>query len=243
MDMKISGSGQIAPGDYENIKISGSGALSGLVRCQSFSISGSASGEELHCRDEMKVSGSCKFTKDVHCGSLGISGAFSCGGNLTVDEKIRCSGGGKVHGSIKGSSIKISGGISAGGDVEAETVTVSGRINCTGLLNAEEIVIKFSGGMELGSIGGSKVLICPERQSKNIVQRLPLLASLLPGIANTVVVKQSIEADTIALENIRTPRVSGRIVAIGEGCEIDLVQYSEQLEISPKAKVGRTEKI
>ena len=55
--------------------------------------------------------------------------------------------------------------------------------------------------------------------------------------------KNAIEADTIALENVKTPRVSGRIVAIGEDCEIDLVQYSEEIEISPKAKVGRTEKI
>ena len=30
---------------------------------------------------------------------------------------------------------------------------------------------------------------------------------------------------------------------IGEGCEIELLQYSENAEISPKAKIGRCEKI
>ena len=55
--------------------------------------------------------------------------------------------------------------------------------------------------------------------------------------------KNSVEGDDIALEGVTAPRVSGRVVAIGEGCEIDLVQYSEQVEISPEAKVGRTEKI
>ena len=54
---------------------------------------------------------------------------------------------------------------------------------------------------------------------------------------------RAIEADTVALENVRAPRVSGRVVAIGEDCEIELVQYSEQIEISPRAKVGRTEKL
>jgi hypothetical protein len=33
------------------------------------------------------------------------------------------------------------------------------------------------------------------------------------------------------------------VVAIGAGCVIELVQYSEQVEISPEAKVGRTERI
>lgn len=242
MDMRISGSGQIAAGEYDNIRISGSGRCSGLVRCASFHASGSASGETLECKNELKVSGSCGFDKDVRCGSLGVSGAFSCGGNLTAEQKVHCSGGAKVTGTVKCSELQVSGGITAGGDIEAETVKVSGKINCGGLLNAEEINICSSGNMEIGTIGGSKVVIYLERSAKRI-ERLPLLSSLIHFSGGAVRVKNAIEADTIALENVKTPRVSGRIVAIGEDCEIDLVQYSEEIEISPKAKVGRTEKI
>ena len=36
---------------------------------------------------------------------------------------------------------------------------------------------------------------------------------------------------------------TGRYIMIGEGCDIDLVQYSENIEISPKAKVKKCEKI
>lgn len=242
MDMRISGSGQITPGEYENIRISGSGRLSGLVRCTSFHASGSAHGDEIDCKNELKVSGSCSFDKDVHCGSLGVSGAFSCGGNVTARQRLHCSGGAKVTGSIKCGELQASGGISAGSDVEAETVKIGGKINCGGLLNAEEINICSSGSMEIGSIGGSKVVIYLDKGSKRI-ERLPLLSSLIHFSGGGVRVKNAIEADTIALENVKTPRVSGRIVAIGEDCEIDLVQYSEELEVSPKAKVGRTEKI
>ena len=158
MDMRISGSGQIAAGEYDNIRISGSGRCSGLVRCASFHASGSASGETLECKNELKVSGSCGFDKDVRCGSLGVSGAFSCGGNLTAEQKVHCSGGAKVTGTVKCSELQVSGGITAGGDIEAETVKVSGKINCGGLLNAEEINICSSGNMEIGTIGGSKVV-------------------------------------------------------------------------------------
>lgn len=242
MDMRISGSGQIAAGEYDNIRISGSGRCRGLVRCASFHAYGSASGETLECKNELKVSGSCGFDKDVRCGSLGVSGAFSCGGNLTAEQKVHCSGGTKVSGNIKCGELHISGGITVGGDVEAEMVKVSGKINCEGLLNAEEIKICSSGNMEIGTIGGSKVVIYPEHREKWI-ERLPFLSSIFHFSSSTVRVKNAIEADTIALENVKTPRVSGRIVAIGEDCEIDLVQYSEEIEISPKAKVGRTEKI
>jgi len=231
MDMRISGSGQIAAGEYDNIRISGSGRCSGLVRCVSFHASGSASGEALECKNELRVSGSCGFDKDVRCGS-----------SLTAEQKVHCSGGAKVSGDIKCGELHISGSITAGGDVEAEVVKVSGKINCGGLLNAEEINICSSGNMEIGTIGGSKVVIYLERSAKRI-ERLPLLSSLIHFSGGAVRVKNAIEADTIALENVKTPRVSGRIVAIGEDCEIDLVQYSEEIEISPKAKVGRTEKI
>ena len=70
-----------------------------------------------------------------------------------------------------------------------------------------------------------------------------MFSSLATAADGIVRVKNSVEGDDIALEGVTVPRVSGRVVAIGEGCEIDLVQYSEQVEISPEAKVGRTEKI
>ena len=69
------------------------------------------------------------------------------------------------------------------------------------------------------------------------------LFSALKGGSGMIFVENSIEGDNVALENVKVPRVSGRVVAIGEDCEIELVQYSDQVEISPKAKVGRTEKI
>jgi hypothetical protein len=58
-----------------------------------------------------------------------------------------------------------------------------------------------------------------------------------------VSVSGSVEGDDIALEGVTCPRVTGRIVAIGAGCHVDLVQYSEKIEVSPDAKVGRTEQI
>jgi len=242
MDMSISGAGRIAPGEYENIHISGSGKLSGLVRCASLHASGAAHGEELDCKNELAASGSCSFDRDIRCGSLRASGSFRCGGNATVREKLRCSGSARISGNIRCGELKVSGSLSAENDIEAEAVNVSGSLNCKGLLNAEEIYICTWEGMEIGSVGGSNVVMCLDKNKKT-AKRLPLLASLIPSFSGCIRILGAIEADTVALENVKAPRVSGRVVAIGEDCEIELVQYSEQIEISPRAKVGRTEKL
>ncbi len=241
MNMHISGSRKIPSGEYEKISVSGSGRLHGLVRCESFFTSGSSSGESIECADNFKISGSSSFSGNVSAGYIGISGSFSCG-ELASSGKISVSGSAKCAGNIKCDLLSVSGSIKVGDGVEAEKVKIGGVINCAGLLNAENIEIKFDRGMNIGSIGGSRIAIIREKKRK-IGERLPLLSSLVKKINGNVCVDGSIEGDEIALEAVTCPRVTGRVVAIGKGCEIDLVQYSDQIEISPDAKVLKTEKI
>lgn len=242
MNMHISGSGNIPAGEYNKVSVSGSGKLHGLVRCENFSSSGSSSGENIECAENFKVSGSSSFSGNVSAGYIGVSGSFSCGGELVSKGKISCSGSAKCKNNIKCDELSVSGSIKAGSDIEAEKIKVNGIINCAGLLNAENIEIKFDRGMNIGSIGGSKIVIIRENRNK-IIERLPLLSSLVKSAGKNVCVESSIEGDEIALEAVTCPRVTGRVIAVGEGCEIDLVQYSDQIEISPKAKVEKTEKV
>ena len=242
MNMHISGSGNIPAGEYEKVSVSGSARLHGLVRCNSFATSGSSAGESIECSENFKISGSSAFSGNVSAGYIGISGSFSCGGELISSGKIICSGGAKCEKSIKCDELAVSGSIKIGEDVEAEKIKIDGVINCSGLLNAEDIEIKFDKGMEIGSIGGSKIIIIKEPKRK-FGERLPLLSSLVKKINGNVYVEGSIEGDEIALEAVTCTRVTGRVVAVGAGCDIDLVQYSDQIEISPDARVGKTEKI
>ncbi len=243
MDMTISGSGQIAAGEYDRVKTSGSGRLDGFVRCSSFHSSGSVSGEEIECKNEFVTSGSSRFSKAVRAESLTTSGSFACGGDIIVKKGMNCSGGMEGNGSVKCGTFTASGGLSVKGDIEAETVKIDGRVKCGGLLNAEEITIKFKHDSKIKNIGGSKIVVYGHSQLEKRV-RLPLLSSLMKkGGGDSLCVEESIEGDSVALEGVTAQRVSGRVVAIGDGCEIELVQYSETLEVSPDAKVSRTEKV
>ena len=241
MDMHISGSGLIAPGEYDSIHVSGSGRLQGPVRCTSFRASGSCRGEEIQCKGDFRVSGSGHFDKTVTAGNLAASGAAHFGADVTVEEECKCSGYMKCGGSLKCGTLKVSGGLDVTGDTEAEVVRASGRLNCGGLLNAEEINICFDSGMTIGSIGGSRIVIY--RNSSGKKPRLPLLSSFLKNADGRVKVEQAIEGDEIAVEGVTAQRISGRIVAVGDDCEIQLVQYSEQIEVAPTAKIGKTEQI
>ncbi|MCH5316916.1 MAG: hypothetical protein J1E05_02965 [Eubacterium sp.] len=241
MDMKISGTGVITPGEYDNVKISGSANVTGYIRCLSYHCAGSShANDNIECENEMEIAGSCKFDKNITAGNLSIAGSTSCSGDITVKEKMSTAGAFKCGGSIKAGTLSIAGAGNLSGDAEAELIKIGGKLDCDGLLNAEEIEIKFESGMQIGSIGGSRISIYPKKSKRKA--KLPLFSSLIRS-SSTVRVSNSIEGDVIALEGVVTPRVSGRIVAISDGCEIDLVQYSEQIEISPNAKVGKTEKI
>jgi len=244
MDLNIAGSGQIMPGDYDTIRISGSGRLENMVRCQNLYASGSTNGNSVMCRNDFQISGSCNFSGTVRAGNVTVSGGSSFGGDVEATERIAISGGMHCGGGMKCKHLQLSGNGAVSGDVEAELAKIRGAIDCKGLLNAEEVDIEFEKSMEVGSIGGSKIVIYKRHgKAKKRRFRLPLFSSLVKSVSGEVWVKTAIEGDEIALEGVVAPRVSGRVVAIGADCEIELVQYSEQVEISPEARVGRTERI
>ena len=244
--MNISGSGQVAAGEYnEKISISGSGRINGNVRCIGVSCSGSMrSVGTVECSENVGVSGSAHFEKSIVAENVSVSGSVRIDEDVKAKESVKISGSAKIGGSVKCSLLSCSGSVDIGGEGEAEEIRISGRISCAGLLNAEKVTVRLDGfnvTSKIGSIGGGEILISNDRKGERI-SRLPLLKRLV-GNGGTVSVEELIEGDTVALESVVAPKVVGRIVAIGANCEIDLVQYSEKIEIDPDAKVGKYEKI
>ena len=240
--MNISGSGKLCGGDLnEDVRISGSGKVEGNLRCISFKCSGAGKVEgDLVCREELKVSGAMKVEGNTTAQNISVSGSFKGSGDCIAENELKISGSAATEGNIKCSSLKSSGVISTDGGIESDEVKISGVINCGGLLNAEKIDIEISSnGSKIESIGGSEIRICSDQMNKGIL-RLPLFKKLASNGA--LKVAEDIEGDIIAIENVRAKRVVGRIVAIGRGCDIDEVRYSEEIEINPDARVGTCEK-
>ena len=241
MDMNISGSGSIPAGEYDAIKISGSGTIQGNIKCSEMHVSGSANASgTVECTGEIHVSGACDFDKDIITKTLHVSGALNTDGNIIATDLVHLSGGMNIEGSLKCGTLEEHGGLNVDEDIEAETVSVHGNLVCGGLLNAESIEIEIRDGCLIGSIGGSKIVI---RHKKRKFFKNLITISFNDKQVRGIKVQQCIEGDEIDIEHVTCPRVSGRTVKIGEGCEIELLQYSECYEIDPKAKVGKIEKI
>ena len=194
----------------------------------------------------IKISGSTQLFGAVRCLSFRASGR-SKGEGIECAERFKTSGSTVFSNGIKAAQIRAAGSLTCGGDliasewlsvsgtlkvsgsIEAEEVKICGGLRCEGLLNAEHIELEADKPMTVGCVGGSYI----QMRRKRI--------SVIPK--RGVSVSQSIEGDELTLSHVRCPRVTGRVVRIGKGCHVDLVQYSESLVASPKAKIGRIEKI
>ena len=247
--MKISGSGHIPAGEYnENISISGSGKINGNLRCLSISCSGSTKSEgSVFCDGDFKCSGSAHLKKELHAKNITTSGSLRVEENIFAENEIRVAGGMVCKGKLKAGFVCCAGSIEISGDMEAEEFKSAGKLLCGGLLNAEKVSISLDGaGGRVGSIGGSEIRIYwdPKNLRSKKLARMPLFSKLVnEGFQGHFVVEEQIEGDMVAIECVKAPKVVGRLVAIGADCEIDLVQYMEEIESHPDAKVGKCEKI
>jgi len=243
--MNISGSGKIPAGEYaDKISVSGSGRLDGNIRCQALSCSGAVRGTgSVDCKEDTRISGACRLDGDLKAENVSVSGSMHVGGDVSAVDTVKISGMLTCGGAVKCGTLKCSGSIEAGKDVEAEEIRISGRVCCNGLLNGErvEISLESNSRSRVGSIGGSQITVRDDKQGKKLC-RLPLLSKLLGG-SGQLTVEESVEGDTVAVEGMKAPCVVGRVVAIGAGCHIGLVRYSEDLEIHPEAQVDACEKV
>ena len=129
----------------------------------------------------------------------------------------------------------------------AGPIGAGGKLQCTGLLNAETVAITL--GLEkhnVNAIGGGSVKVeeRPEGGMFGIFgSPAPFAFPWGKPPTGCLTVSESIEADQVDVVNTVCPMVSGRKVKIGRGCKIDLVRYSESIEVDPDAQVGKQENV
>jgi len=234
-DAIISGSGSISGGEYRNVKISGAGKVSGDLKCESFTCSGASTVEgriecnSFACSGATKVKGDLKST-----GTVKISGSTAISGTVTAGD-IHSSGSFHSEKTVSASSsANMSGSTRIDGDLVAENISISGLINISGLVNGGNISISPNGNSRTGSIGGTNITI--KNDSPNIVN----FFSKLFSNNNSVFSLQTdlIEGDKIEIFNTKAKLVRGGVVTIGDGCEIDRVEYSESITFSDHSKIG-----
>ena len=225
MNIKVSGVGSVANGEYEHVSLHGNVKLFGLVKCKSLTARGKARGEQIVCDKNIKAAGSGTFTGKVTAQEIKASGHYTFGSDVIAQNSLHCAG-----------NVKCTG------DMEAEKIKIRGCLQCEGLLNAEDFDVKFDSTTRLGSVGGKKISIRLKLMQK-ILQCIAIFPLFIRKWRARTHVKFAVEGDDIFMNHTVCPRVTGKNVCIGRGCNIDLVQYNETVKISKNSKVGKVEKI
>ena len=253
-DAIINGSGTIGTGKYDDVKISGSGRILGDIVCHEVKVSGSAKftgkveTEYFHCSGSSKclsnietqklyVSGSLYVDGKVTGGDVDISGSFKTKNDLNV-KSISISGSMRTSGLVKAEVISVRGSLSAEKGSECEVFTAKGHLSMNGLLNAENVKITHSGFSYIPEIGGETIEISRFDDS-NLFTRI--FTKIFNGRTNFRT--DVIEGSAIKIDYTTASVVRGDAVTIGPKCKIDLVEYTEDVQIHPSAKVKDVKKL
>lgn len=232
--ISISGSSSFSGGTYDAIQISGSGKCAEPFTANSVRVSGSSSLATVEA-GEMRISGSAKFSGRVFAEKMSVSGVCKIEEDCEA-ANLQLSGSMYARKGLRGTNGSVSGSIYVDGDMEFEQLTISGAAEVSGLMNAESLTIHLGGSCEIGEIGGSEIFVdVPPRH-------LGFLGKLFGGLITPTLKCGTIEGERIRLENTTCDTVRGKNVVIGPGCEIGLVEYSDELTVDPDSRVQRKEK-
>jgi cytoskeletal protein CcmA (bactofilin family) len=214
---KVAGAGDVTGGMYGDVTIAGAGTVRGDLDATSLKIAGTADVEGKVVATLVKVSGSATFNGDVQANEFIVSGTSEVRAGVGAG-LLKVAGTSTISGSVNAQRLEVRGSIKIGGDVQSEVFDASGAFSIGGLLNAGAITMKLYGGCDAHDIGGETIDV-----------RLGKPWAFLPFFGDRNLTADTIEGDTIYLENTRAKVVRGANVTIGPDCSIDLVEYSATL--------------
>jgi cytoskeletal protein CcmA (bactofilin family) len=228
-ELKTAGSCRVA-GDVkaELMKTAGSCAIEGDVQAEEIKIAGTQTVEGSLRAKEITSAGSLRVSEDVEAEKFLSRGGFEIGGLLSAEEVKIELGGGKVM-EVGGTRIEVRqrGRPFWGWRREPRRVQIHVQRGLEDLGETLESVFE-----DLGRLG--------EEVSRAVGESLGYSWA---GRGAGFLEVDSIEGDEIFLESTKARVVRGKKIQIGEGCEIESVEYSESLDIAPGAQVKEQKRV
>jgi cytoskeletal protein CcmA (bactofilin family) len=237
-ELIIRGAGSSAGGVFERVKISGDGTAYGNIEAKQFKTSGRSKVKGDVKSDTFTVSGSSEIEGKLQADTIKISGSVEVGGGVEF-HALNVQGTLSVDGPVAGTNIDLWGMLNVNGDCEAEVLNARGSFEVSGLLNAGVIDVKLYGACRAKEIGGETIRIV---RSGFGFKLKSWFFSLFLG-THAGLEAETIEGDDIRLEYTKAKVVRGKKVSIGPGCEIDLVEYNESLELDDSVQLGDSKKL
>ncbi|BFH65527.1 hypothetical protein [Paenibacillus azoreducens] len=233
-DMKITGNSHSNGGSFDNVKIMGDAVINSDTHCELFKCLGNSEVKGSLHAGNTSCNGTMKVAETMSSGSVKIQGELRVGNELTA-ESISVTGELAVGGRMSVEKARITGELHVNADCEMEELKVQGSVEVNGMLNAEQVDLKLYGHSRMRELVGGQITVKKHYS-------LPLIGKFIPGTEGALTA-ETIEGDTIVLENTRAAVVRGRRVMIGGGCRIGLVEYRDEFEQDQGSSVSQSAKI
>ncbi len=239
-DLKFSGSMTTPGGMYKRVDINGNVTFDGDLDCLDFHVNGIGAVARSLKSGNTRVNGSLNVNGNVIGGDLDVNGECRIDGCLAVEE-TKARGKLNVRGDCATDKLDVFGQMEIRGNCDAEKFVCKGSFEIEDTLNAEDITINLYGTSRVKEIVGSKITVMLARGDR--------LGKFFVALFNTLdfrkahLVVELIEGDEIRLEQTSVKVVRGNRVTVGDGCEIDLVEYRDSFDKTSDASVLKHVKI
>lgn len=256
----VAGSGRIE-GDVDAnlIKTAGSCRINGDVKTKELKTAGSCRVSGDVRAEQMKTAGSCTIEGDVYADVVKIAGTQSIEGSLKAKE-IASAGSLKVTHDVEAERFLSRGSLEIGGLLSAEEIKIELGGGRVAEIGGTRIEVRRRGRAFLGWRREPRVHLYVERGSEGLLESIFEELGQIGEEVERVVSESlghafgwprgsgyleadAIEGDEIFLEHTRARVVRGKKIQIGEGCQIESVEYSESLEIAPGAQVREQKRV
>lgn len=231
-NVRISGEGRVAGGTYGAVTINGAGSVKGDLVANNFRVNGAATTDANVKADVIVVNGTASFGGEVQAGEMTVNGDASVTMGAGVG-RLKVKGRCYVGGGVAAREVDSKGELTVGGDLSADTFASEGAFSIGGLLNAGDIQVDLYATCKVREIGGERVKVSQGRR----------FGSLFSLFGPKRLTADTIEGDDVRLEFTTAKIVRGARVEVGEGCEIDLVEYTEDFRQGPGAIVRAANKV
>lgn len=235
-DVKINGDGSLSGGTYGAVTINGAGTVTGDIDCTDYRVNGAGTHNGRLVAQSITINGTATFNGELQAIDMTINGDTSVRDGAGIGA-LTIKGNANFGGSIASHNVVVRGFLKTGGDCDAETFDCEGAFTVTGLLNAGVVDVKLYGPCSAREIGGERITV---RQPGG---GFSSFTQIFTFWAEKRLTADTIEGDDVTLELTSAKIVRGRNVSIGEGCRVDLVEYSGTYTIAPGATVGEARQV
>lgn len=207
-DIHISGTGNVSPGQYDKVTVSGMSKCPGALRAE-----------------EITVNGTFKVEDGTECRKLTVNGTFKGEGALSAEEVV-CNGAATIEDDMVANMLSVAGVLHCEGDkLQSRELSCAGILTMDGLVSCDQIHV--TGILKAEQLEGRSIRIRSHRPE--LLRRF----WLSKGLSKI----DYIQGAEIELSGVTAETVTGTNITIGPDCNIERIRCNGTLKLDPSSVV------